>query len=170
MKYRLEAVPGIKDASKLHLSGPNIMLGYLLADNPGKLVPPESTYGKGWYDTGDIVNIDEEGYISIRGRSKRFAKISGEMISLAATEQIITDIWPDGQHAIISLPDERKGEKLVLVTTQKNVTTQKLMAEAKGVTAINLPRKFVEVDKLPVMATGKTNYIEVTELVKQKLA
>ena len=170
MEYRLEAVPGIKDAGKLHLSGPNIMSGYLLADNPGKLVPPESTYGKGWYDTGDIVNIDEDGFISIQGRSKRFAKISGEMISLAASEQIVTDIWPDSQHAIISLPDERKGEQLVLVTTEKGVTTQKLIAEAKGVTAINLPRKFVEVDKLPVMATGKTNYIEATELVKQKLA
>jgi acyl-[acyl-carrier-protein]-phospholipid O-acyltransferase/long-chain-fatty-acid--[acyl-carrier-protein] ligase len=169
MKYKLEAVPGIENAGKLHLSGPNIMLGYLLADNPGKLVPPESIYGKGWYDTGDIVNIDEDGFVSIQGRSKRFAKISGEMISLAAAEQIVTEIWPESQHAIISLPDERKGEKLVLVTTHKDVSTKELTAKTKGIAAINLPRKFVQVDSLPVFATGKTNYIEVTELAKQHL-
>ncbi len=170
MKYQLEAVPGIEDAGKLHLAGPNIMLGYLLADNPGKLVPPESTYGKGWYDTGDIVHIDEDGFVSIQGRSKRFAKISGEMVSLAATEQIVADIWPEHQHAVVSLPDERKGEQLVLLTTYKDPTIKELIAKAKGIAAINLPRKFVEVDKVPVMATGKTNYIEATELAKQKLA
>jgi acyl-[acyl-carrier-protein]-phospholipid O-acyltransferase/long-chain-fatty-acid--[acyl-carrier-protein] ligase len=169
MKYQLEAIPGIENAGKLHLAGPNIMQGYLLADNPGKLVPPESIYGKGWYDTGDIVHIDEDGFISIQGRSKRFAKISGEMVSLAATEQIVTEIWPEHQHAIVSLPDERKGEQLVLVTTFKDPTIKELIAKAKGIAAINLPRKFIEVDKVPVMATGKINYIEATELAKQKL-
>jgi len=88
MEHKLEPVPGINDAGQLHVSGPNIMLGYLLADNPGKLVPPESIYGKGWYATGDIVHVDDEGFISIRGRSKRFAKVSGEMVSLTAVEQL----------------------------------------------------------------------------------
>jgi len=170
MKYQLEAVPGIEDAGKLHLAGPNIMLGYLLADNPGKLVAPESTFGKGWYDTGDIVHIDEDGFVSIQGRSKRFAKISGEMVSLAATEQIVAKIWPEHQHAVVSLPDERKGEQLVLVTTYKDPSIKELIAKAKGIAPINLPRKFVEVDKVPVMATGKINYVEATELAKQKLA
>ncbi|MCK5353884.1 MAG: AMP-binding protein, partial [Methyloprofundus sp.] len=91
MQYKLEAVPGIENAGKLHLYGENIMQGYLLTDNPGKLIPPTSIYGEGWYDTGDIVHVDEERYVTIRGRSKRFAKIGGEMISLTATEQIIND-------------------------------------------------------------------------------
>jgi len=169
MQYRLEEVPGIEDAGQLHVSGPNIMLGYLLADNPGKLVPPESKYGKGWYDTGDIVQVDELGYISIRGRSKRFAKISGEMISLTATEQIITAIWPAEQHAVVSLPDERKGEKLILLTTRQEASSKELLAKAHGVKPINLPRKIIVVDKIPLLATGKTNYPEATELAAKQI-
>ena len=169
MQYKLEPVPGIEDAGELHVAGPNIMLGYLLADNPGKLVPPESKYGKGWYATGDIVNVDEEGFISIRGRSKRFAKISGEMISLTATEQVVSEIWPDTQHAVVSLPDARKGEQLVLITTNKTANTKELVEKAKGVKPINLPRKFVVVDKIPVLATGKTNYPEATELAVKSI-
>ena len=166
MKYQLEAIPGIENAGNLHLAGPNIMLGYLLHDNPGKLVPPESIYGKGWYDTGDIVNIDEQGFISIRGRSKRFAKVSGEMISLASSEQVVNDVWPNFQHAIVSLPDERKGEVLILVTTYKDANANELIGKAKGISPINLPRKFVIVEKVPVLGTGKINYVEVTELAK----
>ncbi len=169
MKYQLEAVPGIENAGNLHLAGPNIMLGYLLHDNPGKLVPPESIYGKGWYDTGDIVNIDEQGFISIRGRSKRFAKVSGEMISLASSEQVVNDVWPNFQHAIVSLPDERKGEVLILVTTHKDANANELIGKAKGISPINLPRKFVIVEKVPVLGTGKINYVEVTELAKTML-
>ncbi len=169
MKYQLEAVPGIENAGNLHLAGPNIMLGYLLHDNPGKLVPPESIYGKGWYDTGDIVNIDEQGFISIRGRSKRFAKVSGEMISLASSEQVVNDVWPNFQHAIVSLPDERKGEVLILVTTYKDANANELIGKAKGISPINLPRKFVIVEKVPVLGTGKVNYVEVTELAKTML-
>jgi acyl-[acyl-carrier-protein]-phospholipid O-acyltransferase/long-chain-fatty-acid--[acyl-carrier-protein] ligase len=169
MQYKLEPVPGIEDAGQLHVAGPNIMLGYLLAENPGQLVPPESAFGKGWYDTGDIVNIDKEGFISIRGRSKRFAKISGEMISLTATEQIITEIWPESQHAVVSLPDERKGEQLILITTHKTANTKELLAKAKGVKPINFPRKFITVDKLPLLATGKINYPEATEMAAKSV-
>ena len=122
MEHKLEPVEGINDAGLLHVSGPNIMLGYLLADNPGKLVPPESIYGKGWYDTGDIVHVDDEGFISIRGRSKRFAKVSGEMVSLTAVEQLATNAWPEAHHAAISLPDAKKGEQVILVTTHKQAT------------------------------------------------
>ena len=169
MEHRLEPVPGIEEAGKLHVAGPNIMAGYFLSDNPGKLVPPKSIYGKGWYDTGDIVNVDKEGYISIRGRSKRFAKISGEMVSLTAVEQLTSKIWPDGQHAVVSLPDVRKGEQVILVTTQKDASSSHIIASAKGVATINLPRKIIVVDKLPVLATGKTDYPAVTECVEKKL-
>lgn len=166
MQYKLENVPGIEDAGKLHLYGPNIMKGYLLADNPGKLVPTESIYGKGWYDTGDIVNIDEEGFVSIRGRSKRFAKVSGEMVSLAAVEQLAAGAWPDAEHASASLPDPKKGEQVILLTTQKEATSKQLQSLSKGVQAIGLPKKVFVVDFIPMLATGKINYPEVTKLAE----
>ena len=132
MEYKLEPIPGIHEAGQLHVKGPNIMQGYLLNDNPGKLIPPESIYGKGWYNTGDIVHVDEEGYISIRGRSKRFAKVSGEMVSLTAVEQLAANAWPNAHHAATSIPDARKGEMVILLTTQKDATPQALTAASSG--------------------------------------
>jgi acyl-[acyl-carrier-protein]-phospholipid O-acyltransferase / long-chain-fatty-acid--[acyl-carrier-protein] ligase len=169
MDYKLEPIPGIEDAGQLHVKGPNIMLGYLLADNPGKLVPPESIYGEGWYNTGDIVHVDDEGYISIRGRSKRFAKVSGEMVSLTAVEQLATNAWPSALHAATSIPDARKGEMVILLTTQKDATTHYLSAASPGVAAISLPKKILVVDSIPLLATGKINYPAVNELVLDKV-
>jgi acyl-[acyl-carrier-protein]-phospholipid O-acyltransferase/long-chain-fatty-acid--[acyl-carrier-protein] ligase len=165
MEHQLEPVPGIADAGLLHVKGPNIMLGYLLADNPGVLVPPESIYGKGWYDTGDIVHVDEQGFISIRGRSKRFAKVAGEMVSLTAVEQLAINAWPQAQHAAISVPDAKKGEQVILVTTQKLATVNELASASLGVALISLPKKILVVEAIPVMATGKVNYQGVTDLV-----
>lgn len=170
MDYHLEPVEGIDDAGRLHVNGPNIMLGYLLADNPGKLVPTESIYGKGWYDTGDIVHVDDDNFISIRGRSKRFAKVSGEMVSLTAVESLAVKAWPDAHHAAISLPDAKKGEQVILVTTQKNATVADLAAASTGVAHISLPKKILIIDAIPVMATGKTNYLAVTELAAGKVS
>jgi acyl-[acyl-carrier-protein]-phospholipid O-acyltransferase/long-chain-fatty-acid--[acyl-carrier-protein] ligase len=165
MEYQLEPIPGIEGAGQLHVKGPNIMAGYLLANNPGKLIPPESIYGKGWYNTGDIVHVDEEGYISIRGRSKRFAKVSGEMVSLTAVEQLATNAWPNALHAATSIPDARKGELVILLTTQKEATPHQLAAASPGVSAISLPRKVMVVDSIPVLASGKINYPAVSDLV-----
>ncbi len=169
MDYRLEPVDGIEDAGRLHLTGPNIMQGYLLPDNPGQLVPPASIYGPGWYDTGDIVKVDTEGFVSIQGRSKRFAKISGEMVSLTVVEQIATTAWPEAHHAAISLPDPKKGEQIILMTTHKGATVKELSDSAEGIATICLPRKILIVEQIPAFATGKTNYPAVTELVKEKL-
>ena len=168
MNYKLEPVEGIEDAGRLHVSGPNIMKGYLLADNPGKLVPPKSIYGDGWYDTGDIVHVDSEGFLSIRGRSKRFAKVSGEMVSLTAVEQMASNAWPEAHHAAISLPDAKKGEQVILLTTQKQATVSDLAASAKGVAQISLPKKILIVEAIPLMASGKVNYQAVTELASGK--
>ena len=168
MEHKLEPVEGINDAGQLHVRGPNIMLGYLLADNLGKLVPPESIYGKGWYDTGDIVDVDDEGFITIRGRSKRFAKVSGEMVSLTAVEQLAINAWPEAHHAAISLPDAKKGEQVILVTTQKQATVIDLVAASPGVAAISLPKKILIVDAIPVMATGKVNYPAVIALASDQ--
>ena len=170
MEYKLEPIPGIEEAGQLHVKGPNIMLGYLLSDNPGKLVPPESIYGKGWYNTGDIVNVDDEGFISIRGRSKRFAKVSGEMVSLTAVEQYAANAWPNAHHAATSIPDVKKGELVILLTTQKDATLKQLAAASPGVAAISLPKKILVVDAVPMLATGKINYPGVSELVNSIVA
>ncbi len=167
MQYKLQPIEGIDKGGQLHVAGPNIMQGYLLPDNPGKLVPPQSEFGQGWYDTGDIVEVDEENFITIKGRSKRFAKISGEMVSLTAVEQLASAAWPEEQHAVVSLPDVKKGEMLILLTTCKTATTKHLAAVSKGVAAINLPRKLHIVDKIPALATGKTDYNAATILAEK---
>src|SRR6201990_1140640 len=109
---RLEPVPGVDEGGRLFVRGPNVMLGYLKTDNPGVIQPPP----EGWHDTGDIVVIDPQGYVTIKGRAKRFAKIGGEMVSLAAVETLAGQLWPDALSAVASTPDPRKGERLVLIT------------------------------------------------------
>lgn len=169
MDYRLEDIPGITEGGKLHLYGPNIMKGYLLPNNTGELTQAESVYGKGWYDTGDIVDIDDEGFVKILGRSKRFAKIGGEMVSLTAVEGYVVSVWPEGAHAVTSLPDAQKGEQIVLLTTQKDATAKKLSAALTGVASINLPKKVFVVAAIPVLATGKVNYPTITALAESFL-
>jgi acyl-[acyl-carrier-protein]-phospholipid O-acyltransferase/long-chain-fatty-acid--[acyl-carrier-protein] ligase len=95
MEMRLEPVDGIADGGRLLITGPNIMQGYMLADQPGVLQP----LGGKWLDTGDIVAVDERGFITIKGRAKRFAKIAGEMISLGAVETMVRQLWPEAHHA-----------------------------------------------------------------------
>ena len=91
MEARLEKVEGVEEGGRLFVRGPNVMLGYLRADNPGVLEPPPD----GWHDSGDIVTIDDQGFIAIKGRAKRFAKVGGEMVSLAAVEMLAAELWPD---------------------------------------------------------------------------
>ncbi len=169
VKYQLEPIEGISEGGLLHVSGPNIMRGYYLADNPGVITPPKSVFGEGWYDTGDIVTIDDEGYISICGRNKRFAKVGGEMISLTATEQLVTKAWPDHIHAVVSLPDEKKGEQLILVSTCQTASVPELSASAPGVAPINLPKIILTTDTVPILATGKIDYPAVTELAARAI-
>ncbi len=122
MEPRLEPVPGVDEGGRLFVRGPNVMLGYLKADNPGVIEPPP----EGWHDTGDIVTIDAQGFVTIKGRAKRFAKIGGEMISLAAVEMLAAQLWPDAMSAVATAPDPRKGERLVLVTQQKRRDAQRI--------------------------------------------
>ena len=117
---------------------------------PGILTPPVCEYGEGWYDTGDIIDIDEAGHLKICGRAKRFAKIGGEMVSLAAAEELANRAWPEEQHAVVSVPDAQKGEQLVLLTTFSEATRSDLLAQAKSqsIGEINIPRKIIPVDKM----------------------
>lgn len=165
ISYKLEKISGIDDGGKLIVNGKNIMKGYLLNDNPGKLVPPEN----GDYDTGDIVEFDEHGYMTIKGRAKRFAKIAGEMVSLTAVETYLTKLWPDYQHAVIAVADSKKGEALVMVTNKPNAERAEISAYAKqsGINELSVPRTIKIVDKVPLLGTGKTDYVAIKELVEK---
>jgi len=163
--YKLEEVAGITEGQRLLVKGPNIMLGYLRAENPGVIDPPPA----GWYDTGDIVSIDNDGYLKILGRAKRFAKIGGEMISLPAVENYLNQLWPTFQHAVISIPDAKKGEQLVLVTTNPQAAREEILtfAKANSIPEIMIPKKIITLDKLPLLGTGKTDYVAITKLVAE---
>jgi len=157
IEAKLETVPGIEEGGRLSIRGPNIMAGYLKADAPGLLQPPES----GWHDTGDIVTISDEGFVVIRGRAKRFAKIGGEMVSLPAVEGYAAKVWPGCEHAVVTRPDARKGEQLVLFTTARDASASALQAwgKANGVTELAIPRDIRVLDALPVLGTGKLDYV-----------
>jgi acyl-[acyl-carrier-protein]-phospholipid O-acyltransferase/long-chain-fatty-acid--[acyl-carrier-protein] ligase len=160
IEAHLDPVPGIDDedgsVGRLAIRGPNIMAGYYKADAPGVLQPPEN----GWHDSGDIVKIDAEGYVAIRGRAKRFAKIGGEMISLPAVEGYASALWPGFDHAVVTRPDPRKGEQLVLFTTKPGATAGALQgwAKANGTAEISVPKDVRMVAALPVLGTGKLDY------------
>jgi acyl-[acyl-carrier-protein]-phospholipid O-acyltransferase / long-chain-fatty-acid--[acyl-carrier-protein] ligase len=145
------------------LRGANIMFGYLKADNPGALVPPE----EGWHDAGDIVAIDRDGFVTIKGRAKRFAKIGGEMISLAAVESLASELWPNAQSAVVAEPDPRRGERLVLVTEKEGATRAAFQAYTKprGASDLMMPAEVIVVGKLPVLGSGKADLVSVARLV-----
>lgn len=168
MNYYLEPVEGIEQGGRLVVQGPNIMMGYLLHDSDGKIIPPISDKGEGWHDTGDIADIDEEGYISILGRAKRFAKLGGEMVSLTAVEELAMYTWPDASHAAVAIPDEKKGEKIILVTDYHDAHRRDLQETARRLKygEIYIPRKIVLAESLPVLGTGKTDYIMLTQMVE----
>ncbi len=162
MTVRLDPVPGVDRGGRLVVDGPNVMLGYLLSEKPGELQPPASGY-----DTGDIVDIDPEGFVRILGRAKRFAKVAGEMVSLAAVEELAARAWPENVHAVVAHPDPRKGEQLVLVTDRAGAERDRLLeaARAAGMPELAVPRQIVAVGSVPLLATGKTDYPAVERLL-----
>ena len=164
IEAKLEAVPAIAEGGRLAIRGPNVMAGYLLASAPGLLQPP----GEGWHDTGDIVTIDEAGFVTIRGRAKRFAKIGGEMVSLPAVEGYAAAVWPGAEHAVVTRPDPKKGEQLVLFTSAEAPDAKALQewARASGVTELMVPRDIRRVEALPVLGTGKIDYVTLGEWAK----
>jgi acyl-[acyl-carrier-protein]-phospholipid O-acyltransferase/long-chain-fatty-acid--[acyl-carrier-protein] ligase len=155
IEARLDPVEGITEGGKLCVRGPNVMLGYLSAEQPGKIVAPEG----GWHDTGDIVTLDD-GFVVIKGRAKRFAKLGGEMISLAAVESMISGLWPAQNHVVVALPDARKGEQLVLVTEKPDADRSALQAAAKlqGFPELWVPRAILVTGSIPVLGNGKIDY------------
>ncbi len=153
MAMRLVPVDGLPGAGRLSVRGPNVMAGYLLAEKPGVLQAPPD----GWYDTGDIVSVGADGHLAIVGRASRIAKPGGEMVSLAAVEDLAAGLWPDAPSVAVALPDPRKGERIVLLTEQAGATRQALQAHARGVGAaeLMLPAEVRVVERLPLLGSGK---------------
>ncbi len=166
IECRIEPVAWIEHGGLLHVRGPNLMSGYLRCERPGVLEPPASTFGPGWYNTGDIVEIDADGFIRIVGRLKRFAKIAGEMVPLDLCEQLARAASPAHQHGAVARPDAERGEAIVLFTTDAALGRDDLLqqARAKGVAERALPKRIVVLDALPLLGSGKTDYAALTRL------
>ena len=157
MAMRLAPVDGMEGAGRLSVSGPNVMAGYLLASQPGVLQAPAD----GWYDTGDIVSVDDHGHLAIVGRASRIAKPGGEMVSLAAVDALAAALWPDAPCVAVVLPDPRKGERIVLLTEQAGATRQALLAHARaaGAADLMLPSEVRVVERLPMLGSGKPDFV-----------
>lgn len=167
VEHKLEPVDGVAEGGRLFVRGPNIMKGYLNADANAKFHA-----GGGWYDTGDIVSVDAEGFVSIRGRMKRFAKISGEMVSLTAVEDALAGAFPQYglrcQTAVVTRPDEDKGEALICCTNEPKLTPAELRdaIKAKGLSNLCVPREIIVVKEIPKLGTGKVNHRELQAMVQ----
>lgn len=161
MHAQLLPVPGIERGGILHVSGPNLMSGYYRYEQPGQIEPPQSEAGDGWYNTGDVVEIDADGFLRIVGRVKRFAKVAGEMVSLEVVEKIAVAASTQAAHAASSQIDAQRGEAIVLFTTDAALSREQLQAAARaaGLPEIAVPRKIVCVAALPLLGTGKIDYV-----------
>jgi len=167
MRYQLEAVPGIDNGGALHVQGPNLMKGYLLFDQPGIIQPPPAS-SPGWYATGDIVEFDADGFLHIRGRLKRFAKLAGEMVSLEVVEQIAASAAPGALHAASTRSDAGKGEALVLFTNAAELGREQLLAAARslGAPELAVPRDIRRIAEIPLLGSGKTDYVTLKRLAE----
>lgn len=173
IQHYLKPIEGIPCGGQLFVKGPNVMRGYLDAQTKN-IIPPSCDLGKGieggWYDTGDIVTVDEEGFVNVLGRIKRFAKIGGEMISLVAIEERLSSCWPDARHVMFSFPDARKGERLVLLTTG-SMTREEIANHLKdqGLPELNFPKSIFYVNDIPLLATGKVDFRAARVMIEEQM-
>jgi acyl-[acyl-carrier-protein]-phospholipid O-acyltransferase/long-chain-fatty-acid--[acyl-carrier-protein] ligase len=139
------------------------MMGYYLPNQPGILADSGE-----WYDTGDIVVVDNQGYVTILGRAKRFAKIAGEMISLAAVEEAASGAT-SGTIAVVSRPHVTKGEELVLCTSDTGLTLEAVREaiRARGLSDLSVPRQIKLCTPFPLLGSGKPDLVALQTLAVQ---
>jgi len=166
IECRLEEVPGITEGSKLLVRGPNVMMGYLRAEAPEQLQP----LADGWYDTGDIVAFDADGYIFIKGRTKRFAKIGGEMVSLTTVENAVNELWPGAMHAAVTVPDAKKGEQIILLSEYTGANRDDLTRymRAAKMSELTFPKKIIILKAIPLLGTGKVDYQSAKTIAQEE--
>lgn len=168
IQSHLEPIEGISEGGRLFVKGPNVMSGYLLYDHPGVLQRPCASIGEGWYDTGDIVSIDHDGYVKILGRAKRFAKIAGEMVSLESVEKVASLASPAHLHAATTKADPARGEMVILVTTDESLQRSHLVAKVQetGLPELIIPKMIIYRPTIPLLGTGKTDYVTLKSMVE----
>ena len=166
VEHRIVPVAGIDHGGVLHVRSPNMMTGYLLPDRAGELQPPVSELGEGWHSMGDVVQIDAQGFVTVVGRLKRFAKVAGEMVALELVERVARAGSPEHQHAATVASAADRGEIIVLFTTDRTLDRLKLhqAARALGVQELAVPRVIVHVPELPVLGNGKTDYVKLADM------
>lgn len=154
IEARLEPVAGVSQGGRLYLRGPNVMLGYLTAD--GEVIAPQ----EGWFDTGDLAKLSDDGFLTIVGRLKRFARIGAELVSLEAIEAHAHALWPNARHAALVTRAARGGEEIVLITDQPDASPEALRAwvKAHGLRALEAPRRVLATVTMPTLAMGKIDY------------
>ena len=156
IQYKLIPENGIQNGGRLVVKGDNVMQGYIKANKPLELERVED----GWYDTGDIVSIDDDGFITILGRAKRFAKIGGEMVSVSAIEEVLEKLYPQASGGVIALNDDTKGEKLIYVTNNQSANLSEIKAffKAEGLSELWAPKQVLYVKNPPLLGSGKFDY------------
>ncbi|MDJ0921897.1 MAG: AMP-binding protein [Henriciella sp.] len=159
---RLTPIPELTGGAELSVKGPNVMLGYLAPDGSGHIIPPK----EGWFDTGDVVAVDTDGFLTIIDRRKRFAKVGGELVSLDVVEANAEAAWPGKRHAAIILLDQGGKDLIVLVTEQENADRTELAhhVNAHNLPPKALPKKLVVIPKIPLLPTGKPDYLALRTL------
>lgn len=167
-EYRLVPVNGIERGGLLHVRSPNLMLGYFLDDRPGEIQVLQSAIGEGWHSMGDVVDIDPNGFVSVLGRLKRFAKVAGEMVALELVERVARECSPEHQHAATVAVAADRGEITVLFTTDAKLDRMRLhhVARALELQDLVVARSIVHVKALPVLGSGKTDYVALSELAR----
>jgi acyl-[acyl-carrier-protein]-phospholipid O-acyltransferase / long-chain-fatty-acid--[acyl-carrier-protein] ligase len=166
IEYKFEAVEGVPEGGRLWVRGPNIMRGYLNATANAAFLAQG-----GWYDTGDIARVDEDGFLFILGRLKRFAKVSGEMVSLTAAEEALAGAFPQYglrfQIAVLARPDPDRGESLVAISNEQRLALDEIRAAIKagGLSNLYVPRDVKYVRDIPKLGTGKVNHRELQKLI-----
>lgn len=171
MDFKFEPVEGVADGGRLWVRGPNVMRGYLNPEANQKFLA-----GGGWYDTGDVARVDEDGFLHILGRLKRFAKVSGEMVSLTAAEEALAAAFPQyGLHfqiAILSRPDPDRGEVLIAASNEPKLQLDELRAaiKARGLSNLYVPKELQHVREIPKLGTGKVNHRELQQILSEMKA